>query len=227
MKHAQMRRVLRQAANKDTGKWWWEANQWGMPINQMDLAATSLLFSVSQLRHLRRVGFHFTAAESEGVMHLWRYAGHLLGVVPDLLCATEAKGRGLQRLLFDAYDGPDEDSIRLIQALMKTAVPALLAAGLPQFLGARVRSDAFKGHLSQFCYGLSHGILGREFAESLGYPPTAWRYTAPALLCSVVAPLEVCRRFVPGGTRWAARLGHFHLRRMMRTRTFAPNPSFR
>ena len=124
MKHAQMRRVLRQAANKDTGKWWWEANEWGMPINQMDLAATSLLFSVSQLRHLRRVGFHFTAAESEGVMHLWRYAGHLLGVVPDLLCATEAKGRGLQRLLFDAYDGPDKDSIRLIQALMKTAVPA-------------------------------------------------------------------------------------------------------
>ncbi len=243
--HAQMRRLLRQGRTKP-----WREAEWGAPINQMDLAATSLLFSVSQLRHLRRVGFHFTAAESEGVMHLWRYAGHLLGIVPDLNCATEREGRGLQQLLFDAYDGPDDDSIRLTESLMKIAAPALLASGLPgllpgdahgkprgllgrlsrglaQFLACRVQSEAFKGHLSRFCYGLSHGILGREFAASLRYPTTAWRYTAPALLRSVVAPLEACRRLIPGGTLWAARIGHRHLRHMMQTRAFAPRPTFR
>ena len=49
-------------------------------------------------------------------------------------------------------------------------------------LGPRVRSDAFKGHLVRFVTGCRTASSGREFAAVLQYPPTAWRYTAPALL---------------------------------------------
>jgi hypothetical protein len=244
--HAQMRRLLGQSKNKP-----WKTANWGVPINQVDLAATQLLFSVNLLTQLRRVGFHFSPAESEGVMHLWRYAGHLLGIVPELIAATEAEGRKLRELILDVTGGPDEDSLRLTESLMKTAMPIMMAAlipwlmpgteghgkspgwlarmggGLAERLGLKLRPQTYKKQLAHICYGLSHNILGNEIASELRYPATHWRYSAPAVLRMIITPLEWLRRLVPGATGLAFRAGQRQIERLKRSELFARRPSFR
>jgi ER-bound oxygenase mpaB/B'/Rubber oxygenase, catalytic domain len=224
MQHAQMRRLLRQTT--------WKLEDWGQPINQLHLAGTGLLFSVNLLRHLRQLGFHFSAEESEGVMHLWRYSGYLMGIKPELLCATETEGRNFVEMVLHLTGTPDEDSRKLTQALMESALPEMMETALPWLASPRENPEApatlgwlgrrlaGAGHglarlfglgdragRVRFCYGLSHGLLGNHALE-LNYPKSLWRYTAPALLWSVIAPLETCRRFVPGATRLATFLGH-------------------
>jgi hypothetical protein len=243
LRHAMMRRHLRRLPTKP-----WKQNEWGHPINQVDLAATRLLFCVSLLQYLRQVGFHFTARESEGVMHLWRYSGYLLGIAPELLCSTETEGRRLLALLLDLAGTPDPDSVELTQSLMKRAVPVLMAAALsrlvpfgkarhkhklPRALGharhglSRLLLGLAGGldQLTDFSYGLSHGLLGSRTASELQYPWTVWRYTAPVLLRSIITPLEMCRRFIPGATDFAFGFGFNQLRGLMESELFARMPA--
>jgi hypothetical protein len=71
----------------------WDENQLGLPINQLDLQATYMSFSVVQLLGLKLTGVWLTTRESEAVMHLWRYIGWLMGVDERLLCDNEQAGR--------------------------------------------------------------------------------------------------------------------------------------
>ena len=67
--HAQIRRLLYKS-----GKW--DSEKWGQPINQCDLIATNLLFSIIVLKAMRKFGFIISDRESEAVMHHWKYAGY-------------------------------------------------------------------------------------------------------------------------------------------------------
>ncbi|HLN26493.1 MAG TPA: oxygenase MpaB family protein [Gemmataceae bacterium] len=240
MMHAQMRRNLR------TKKW--QQDDWGAPINQLDLAGTGLLFSACLLHHLRQIGFHFSAAESEGVMHLWRYSSHLLGVEPDLLCASESEGRELLDLILDMNSHADGHSRDLTSTLMEYAMPKMVSTVLPwlagaspeearmwpwparfgnalaQVLGVTGRGHGAREKLAVFCYGLSHGLLG-DRARGLPNPQTVWRYRAPRLLRSLITPLEVCRRLVPGGTGLASSIGARQFQRIMPTDSAGPASS--
>src|SRR6185295_7632416 len=89
--HAQMRRILLASGR-------WDAAAWGAPVNHADQAYVNVLFSAYPLGWLRRLGFHFTPEESDAVMQVWRYSGHLLGLEPTLLPATEAEARRLGAL---------------------------------------------------------------------------------------------------------------------------------
>ena len=71
----------------------WNTAQWGVPINQLDMQATYLAFSVSFLLGQKLMGTLISRQESEDVMHLWRYIGWLMGVNESLLCTTEQEGR--------------------------------------------------------------------------------------------------------------------------------------
>jgi hypothetical protein len=200
--HAQIRRLLQQSGR-------WDTSAWGAPINQVDMASTNLLFSVGLLDWLRRVGFHFSSVEGECVMHLWRYSGYLLGIDPDLLCATEAEGRHLARLLAMTQHPPDQDSRELARAIMETAIPKIVR---PEIEGADGKNG---GWLVGFCYGLSYGLIGRKLASELGYPRTIWRFLARPLTRVVIGPAELCRRLVPGIHRLILALGTRRIRRRM------------
>src|SRR5690349_5110229 len=76
--HAQVRRLL---LNSDG----WQHEAWGAPINQWHMAGTNLMFSAGVLDGLSRLGYRFTRTEREALVHLWRYAGYLLGVDEELL----------------------------------------------------------------------------------------------------------------------------------------------
>lgn len=74
----------------------WDADQWGLPVNQADQGWTLGLFNAVLLRGLRRLGVRITAAESDAIMHLWKYVGWLMGVNDDFLCDSETQQDRLQ-----------------------------------------------------------------------------------------------------------------------------------
>jgi hypothetical protein len=141
----------------------WDAAQWGLPINQLDMQATYLAFSAVHLLGLRMTGMAFSAEDANAVMHLWRCMAHLMGVDEAWLCDDEATGRLLmyQNLLTQAP--PDDSSTRLARALMDEPLtrPYPVAAGV---LG---RFDRER-HLS-----LLRWLIGRDGMERLGLPTRA------------------------------------------------------
>jgi hypothetical protein len=99
--HAQVRRLLLESGR-------WRDDAWGAPINQCHMAGTNLMFSVGVLDGLSRLGYRFEPVEREALVHLWRYAGYLLGVDPELLTADEIEGNRLLRLMFEFEPEPDD-----------------------------------------------------------------------------------------------------------------------
>jgi hypothetical protein len=160
--HAQVRKLL-------LGSGQWHSESWGAPINQCHLAGTNLLFSVGVLDALTRLGYRFEVIEREALVHLWRYAGYLIGVENELLVAGEWEGHRLLDMIFAFEPTPDDDSRALVDALMQTSFELL---------------QGFKvGRLFSLnsCYGVSRALIGDERADMLGYPKTRWRWLVSAI----------------------------------------------
>jgi hypothetical protein len=160
--HAQVRRLLLQSGQ-------WRDGAWGAPINQCHMAGTNLMFSVGVLDGLSLFGYRFDRVEREALVHLWRYAGYLLGVDSELLIADEFEGNRLLDLMFAFEPVPDDDSRALVDALMQTSFDYVRG-----FKAGRCCSV-------NLCYGMSQALIGDEHAKALGYPKTNWRWLVPAV----------------------------------------------
>jgi hypothetical protein len=176
--------------------------RWGVPINQADLAATVLQFSITYLLGLRALGFHVSAREADAVLHLWRYTGRLLGVRDDLLPRTEGEARAQLRLSAASQSGPDEDSRKLARALL--GIPDQL--GLSSWRLELARRDyAFRGRFAR-------SVLGKPAADALGLPGGPLELARYAVFPAVFVA-ECVRRTVPFGTRTLTWLGRRHAER--------------
>lgn len=60
----------------------WDADAWGEPINQSDAEMTLLSGSVVMALSMCAIGHPVTRRDTEALMHLWRYVGHVMGVHP-------------------------------------------------------------------------------------------------------------------------------------------------
>lgn len=58
---------------------------WGVPVNQEDMAGTLLSFSVLILDGLQRIGVEMTPPERDAYHHAWNVIGHYMGVHEDLI----------------------------------------------------------------------------------------------------------------------------------------------
>jgi len=56
-----------------------------LAINQHDLAITLALFGYVNIRSLALMGVHLNQEETEAYMHMWRFAGFILGIFEHLL----------------------------------------------------------------------------------------------------------------------------------------------
>lgn len=75
--HAKVRRLLLKRGD-------WKVNEFGIPINQEDMAATLLGFSINSLKGIEYVsGVDICQKDQEDFLALWRYVGWLLGVQTD------------------------------------------------------------------------------------------------------------------------------------------------
>ncbi|WP_201548112.1 oxygenase MpaB family protein [Psychrobacter sp. Pi2-1] len=68
----------------------WNTDYWGIPINQTDMIATHLQFSLLIMRGLRLLGARISTEEAEGILHLWSLASYWMGVDLDRLPKDEA-----------------------------------------------------------------------------------------------------------------------------------------
>lgn len=97
----------------------WDTNKWGVPLNTWDMLATNLGFSLVYLVGLRRFGTRTVASETEGLFHLWKYIGYLLGIPLHLLPDTEKEAiEALYYWTMTQADG-DADSRLLAGALQE------------------------------------------------------------------------------------------------------------
>ena len=93
------------------------------------MLATQLGFSLVFLTGLRRMGFQPSDEEVDGLFHLWKYVGHLLGIPLNLLPDNEKQAIEALYYWTMTQSGADEDSISLAKAL----VAETLRSGFPKW----------------------------------------------------------------------------------------------
>lgn len=98
----------------------WEASEWGVPVNQEDMAGTNLAFSLIILRGLRKMGKVISFEDSEAYLYYWKVISHLLGIVPELLPEDGKMAFWLEKRISERTIKPSKEGQLLTQALMKS-----------------------------------------------------------------------------------------------------------
>lgn len=96
----------------------WENEAWGEPINLWDMIATNLGFSIVFMEGLKNLGLKPRKHEIEGLLHLWKYVGYLLGIPPHYLPDSEEQAIAELYKWTITQPPADEDTKALARALM-------------------------------------------------------------------------------------------------------------
>lgn len=176
----------------------WRADQWGVPINQADTAITALLFSHGLAEGVRRLGGDVSQRAEGDLIHLWRYAGYLLGVNEELLC-TSVEEAGAMANLIDLIDGgPDEDSRKLIMAMLT-----------PESFEAKIKDPAVAKHVREIYIAACRALIGDPYADAIGLPAWSGHNLAfKHVLRPAIRAVGKVAAFVPGSSERFARMGH-------------------
>jgi hypothetical protein len=177
--HAQVRRMILKSGR-------WNADAWGLPANQHDMAGTTLLFSCSIIDGLRKLGMRIEPDEADAYVHLWRWVGRVIGVDEDVLPASEAEGMRLAELIAHTMGEPDQDSRDLTKALFEAAYDGMTTK-------KQIRDAERK---IAFGRTICRELVGDDLADKLGVPPTRWRYAMP-IMKRFVAGVERVAQHVP------------------------------
>lgn len=152
--HALARHYTRKAPD-------WSDAQWGIPVNDADMVATYLGFSLVFLEGLQMLGYRPTEAEMKGTFHLWKYIGHLLGIDHRLLPADEEEAISILYKWSMTQPPTDADTLALAQALKDAPLTATYPPKLWQ-----------KKLLVKIYLGFNHFYLGRNACRRMALPRT-------------------------------------------------------
>ncbi|WP_294670707.1 oxygenase MpaB family protein [uncultured Fluviicola sp.] len=146
----------------------WQEENWGAPLNQWDMLATNLGFSIIFLDGLRKLGMKPTEAEIQGLFHFWKYVGYLLGTPESYFPETESDAIRAIYAWTITQAPADEDTLALAKAL--TLEP--LDGPFPDKNWQK--NLVYKTHL-----GYNWFFLGKSSCETMQLPQTAWRIFPP------------------------------------------------
>lgn len=146
----------------------WEADKWGLPINQIDMQATYLAFGPVALLGSRLFGVPVRKAQAHAFLHLWRYIGWLMGVDERWLATTEGEGLRMLFHTFLTHRLPDE-KIRQLGAALRDEP---LSRPLPEAQQHPRRAALKRWFLYQQHLSNSSLILGPRERRQLGLPMT-------------------------------------------------------
>jgi hypothetical protein len=131
--------------------------EWGVPINQEDMAGTNLAFSYVILLGMQQSGFILTSKEKEDFLFAWRYIGYQMNIDEALLPLSFQESRQLATTIKIRNFKKTDEGIILTKELLsyyKVSVPADQADLVP----------------SQIKF-----YLGNEVAECIGIPIDSFR----------------------------------------------------
>lgn len=187
--HALVRRSV--AARDD-----WQMADWGLPINQPDMAATLYGSLTVPIVGARLLGMPQSRRERDDAAHLVRYVGWLIGVDERWLADTE--GQSLAQLFefLLSLTNPDETSPMMAVPLADEP----LSRPYPNFRWLRGRVERSL-HLS-----IAWAFLGGDAMRKLGLPGRVLPWY-PALTIPVSLVRHTAARLVPGGRARLARRG--------------------
>ncbi|MFF2082418.1 oxygenase MpaB family protein [Nocardia sp. NPDC058176] len=183
----------------------WQAEDWGLPINQTDMAATLVGAFIAPSIGGMGLGMVLTPADADAVAHMVRYVGWLLGVEEQWLPHSFRDGVRVLVHTLSALADPDE-STRLLAVPMSRDPLSWNYDRLPEIR----RRLAYAQHLS-----VTGTFLGRSTMRALGLPTVIvpW-YPAIRIPANVV---RSATRLLPGGLDRAAIRGAREQDRFMRT----------
>ncbi|MBB5163804.1 oxygenase MpaB family protein [Mycobacterium sp. AZCC_0083] len=173
----------------------WRGDEWGMPVNQTDMAATLVGALIAPSAGGIGMGILPAPADLDGIAHLTRYVGWLIGVQDEWLPHDFRDGVRVLYHTLTALAAPDESTKQL-------AVPMAddpMAWNYRNLPGLR-RRVARAQHLS-----VTSGFLGPRAMRALGlaYVPPWY----PILRIPLNVTRSVAALTIPGGMERAATRG--------------------
>ena len=151
--HARLRRLLNNSED-------WDKEAWGEPINAAHLGYAVSAFSTRLLKHMKTLGATYNKEEYDSFMAIWRYSGHIMGIPQSILFQDADEALRLWKIAFTCEPDAPTESVVMAHSLGNSA-PLIAGATEPEA----------RRSLARYVYRLSRGLIGREFAESLMYPP--------------------------------------------------------
>jgi hypothetical protein len=136
----------------------WDVAACGVPICQDDLLGATLIFSVSVLEGMARVGVHCTTQEAEDYYYTWRVVGVMLGVQPDVIPESLSEAQQLWTEMRQRYLGPSVEGVQLTHNLLEL-YRQVTPPGMHGAIPAMVR-----------------GMVGTETADWMEVPATRWEH---------------------------------------------------
>lgn len=149
--HALVRHQLRKSEK-------WDAETWGLPINQYDQAMTNIAFSGVVLIGIRALGIFPNKQEVDSFLHFWKYAGWLMGIEEKWLVDQERDGWKLIYWMQFAHPKSDANSISLGSSLSKEPFERQY-----RYLRTFQQKLAYKQHLE-----ITQFFIGRKKMKRLG-----------------------------------------------------------
>lgn len=131
-------------------------SEFGLPINQEDLAYTLQTFAWVTVRGFRDCQAGLDADEELSIIHCWNVAGHFMGVRHDLMPRTVEEAEELFSLIKERVKGESEEGKSLTAAVM-------------DFAQNLFHTDVFKTAPRV----LTRRLVGDETADMLGLPPNS------------------------------------------------------
>jgi hypothetical protein len=149
---------------------------WGVPVNQEDLGATLMTFSIVVMDSLRKLGITVSEEESDAYFHAWNCVGHVLGVDARLLADSVVEGRALSRRVIERQWAPCPEGQAMTQALieaMEAFTPGSIFDGFPAYLVRHLGGDELGDLL---------GVRRQDWTRLLGGPLRMFAGDSDALI---------------------------------------------
>lgn len=184
----------------------WRGDEWGLPVNQTDMAATLVGALIAPSAGAIGMGILASRKDFDAIAHLTRYVGWLIGVQDEWLPHSFRDGMRVLFHTLTALADPDESTKQLAGPMAGDPL-AWHYRSLP---GLR-RRLAQAQHLS-----VTSGFLGPRVMRALGLPAYV-----PPWYPMVRMPVNVARSVaalgVPGGMDRAAARGWREQEALLRT----------
>jgi hypothetical protein len=181
--HATVRALVQLRASQEPSSW---DEDWGVPINQEDLAGTLQSFAFVVGEPLPKLGIRVARRDADAYIHLWNVIGHQLGLdrrlqPHDLVEAGVLVGQ--------------------IRRRQQAASPEGLEMGeaLVEFLEGQIPGRFADDYIAT----LIRYLVGAEVGDMIGVPPGA---QLPSVVTRGLALLTGHRKGLTGGKSWIQHL---------------------
>ena len=174
----------------------WREPEWGVPVNQTDMAATMLGALFVPVIAGLTMGMVYTPNELDGIVHLTRYTGWLMGVEEHYLPTSVREATKQIYHYLTALNAPDDTSRQLARPMAGDP----LRWHYPNLAPIR-RRVAWAQQLS-----ITRAFIGRRAMQQLGLP-TYMPPWYPAMRIPVNLIRTSLSIAIPGGRDRAARAG--------------------